>query len=373
MRDETVAIARVPLARARRRLLLAPALAALVGAGAFGLGRLLGGWSGLALAVVGIVAVALAGWLALTLLSLALEVEVAAIRVHWIGGEQRHPLARGPVTRVALQGPDAVRLQARFGLLGWALGRGTLRGEERIEVVRLAPSATLILVPTAHGRLAIAPASEDELLAALAGAARVQQRLDAVAARTPNLPPRPAPPAAAPVAPVAPVASAWAAAEAPELVARTLTGIERVELEGRLAAQRAAALAAAEAERQAQELIRVAASSLTLPAAPVAPRRARVRAAWRRPAWLDISRGHVEAALLLLLPLVGAGAAWLVASLNGQAHAASSRNLVLALVLAGPAATLGAIGARFWWPRLIPLIVTSALFALVLIGRVLAG
>lgn len=371
MRDETVAIARVPLARALRRLLLAPALAALVGATAMGLGWLLGAWGGLGLALAGVAAVTLAGWLALALLSLGLEVEVAAIRVHWIGGERRHPLARGPVTRVALRGPDAVRLQARFGLVGWALGRGTLRGEERIEVVRLAPSATLILIPTAHGRLAIAPASEGELLAALAAAARVQQRLDAVAARTPSLPPRPIPRAEAPVA--APVAPAWAAAEAREPVARLLTGIQRVELEERLATQRAAALAAAEAERRVQQLNRAASSAVTLPAAAVAPRRARVRAAWRRPAWLDISRGHVVAASLLLLPVVGTGAAWLVASLTGQAHGESSRNLVLALVLVGPAATLGAIGARFWWPRLVPLIVSSALFALVLIGRVLAG
>ena len=373
MRDETVSIARVPLARAPRRLLLAPALAALVGAAAFGLGRLLGGWGGLGLGVAGIVTIALAGWLVITLLSIGLEVEVAAIRIHWIGGEQRHLLARGPVTRVALQGPGAVRLRARFGFVGWALGRGTLRGEERIQVVRLAPSATLILVPTIHGRLAVAPASEGELLAALAGAARVQQRLDAVAARTPSLPPRPEPPAQAPVAPAVPEVSVEAPAHAAEPLPRALTGIERVELEARLAAQRAAALAAAEAERQAQELAGRAAAAPIAPGAALTPRRARVRAAWHRPAWLDISRGGVAAVAVLLLPLLGSAAAWLVASLNGQAHGDAARGLVLAIALAGPAATLGAIGARLWWPRLIPLVVASSLFALVLIGRVLAG
>ena len=57
------------------------------------------------------------------------------------------------------------------------IGRARLREHEQIEVVRLAPTPTAILVPTERGRLAIAPASDDELLDALSRAARARQRL----------------------------------------------------------------------------------------------------------------------------------------------------------------------------------------------------
>jgi hypothetical protein len=74
-------------------------------------------------------------------------------------------------------------------------------------------------------------------------------------------------------------------------------------------------------------------------------------------------------ALLVGLPLLGAAALSLVAALTGQLQDDAARLTVLALVLAGPAGTLGALVARMWWPRLAPLVTSSALLALVLIGR----
>ena len=129
-------------------------------------------------------------------------------------------LVRGPVTRVALEGDEAARLRPRFGAMGWAVGHARLRGDEEIDVVRLAPTASMILVPTDRGRLGIAPASEAHLLSALAAAARIQQRLDEVAERARafmDLPPV----GGAEVAPVAPQPAA------PPDGRRMLTGIER--------------------------------------------------------------------------------------------------------------------------------------------------
>jgi hypothetical protein len=159
---------------------------------------------------------------------------------------------------------------------------------------------------------------------------------------------------------------------------RFLTGIERVMLEERLAAERAAALAAAEAERMAAE--RVASErAMREPAPPPAAREtARPGAGLRRrPVLPRPSLGLAKAAswrvaalgALVALPALAAAALWAIAVVTGRTDGETARLLVLALVLAGPAGTLGAIFARLWWPRLAPLVSTSALLALVLIGR----
>lgn len=366
MPDETVSIARVPLARSARRLLAAPLIAILLGAAAVAVALVLGEWAGVGLGLAGIATVVLATWLALILVTLRLDVEVAAIRLHWLGGERRFTLVRGPVTRVALQGPSAVSLRVRFGAFGWTLGRARLRGEERIEIIRLAPSETLILVPSEGIRLAIVPRSEVELIAALSAAARVQQRLEATRAHLR------VPVATAAVARVAPLT--LPPEPAAPLPPRVLTGIERVELEERLAAQRAVALAAAEAERRAEQAARAAApSALSASEALSWPARNWPRLAWARPAWTRLPQASVASIGLLLVPLAGAAAAWLIAVVGGQAHGDSARNLVLAVVLTGPAGTLGAIGARVWWPRLVPLVVAAAVLALVVVGRALTA
>ena len=95
------------------------------------------------------------------LLSVRLDVEESAVHVSWIGGGRIYVLSPGPVTRVRLRGPNASRLRVRSGAFGWGLGRAVLRGEEPIQIVRLARTATAILVPTDRGRLAIAPASDE--------------------------------------------------------------------------------------------------------------------------------------------------------------------------------------------------------------------
>jgi hypothetical protein len=50
-----------------------------------------------------------------------------------------------------------------------------------------------------------------------------------------------------------------------------------------------------------------------------------------------------------------------------------ARLTALGLVLAGPAASVGAIMALAWWPRLVGIVVAGGLVASVLVGRVLLG
>ena len=183
MTEHIVAIAPIPLARSIGRMLAVPALLLIAGVVAVAGGANVGGLVGIGLVAAGLVVAGLSLYLAVMLLTVRLDVQVATLRLRWLGGERRYTLVRGPVTRVALAGDEAARLRPRFGAFGWAVGRAKLRGDEVIDIVRLAPTASMILVPTDRGRLGIAPTSEEHLLSALAAAARIQQRLDEVAER----------------------------------------------------------------------------------------------------------------------------------------------------------------------------------------------
>jgi hypothetical protein len=360
-------IARVRLARAPFRLVLLPALlvalgAALEAAAVVGpVPSLTPAWialvaGGVLLALVGL---AIAFWL----LGLRLDVEEAAIRVRWPGGERLHPLVPGPVTRVRLRGNNASSLRSRTGWLGWTVGRARLRGEETIQVIRLARTPTAILVPTERGRLAIAAASEAELIEALSRAARARQRLEELARPVPRLEteaPQPAP-----------VPPAVEAAQEPE--PHFLTGIERAELEERLAREGASAAAIAEAiaGHPVTDAMAVA------PAPPPAPPLAQPTAArWRRGrAAVRIGRPR-PSAVFVLLPLLAAGFVWAAATLGGRLPEPGTdlgRLTALGLVLAGPATSVGAIMARAWWPRLVGVVVTSGLASAVFVGRALLG
>jgi hypothetical protein len=375
MTDEAVvAIARIPLARSATRMLAAPGLLLLAAALAAGAGWIVSGLAGLGLMVAGGLLAVLALYLAAMVLSVRLEVEVSTLRVRRLGADQRFQLVRGAVTRVPLSGEGAAKLQARFGALGWGIGPARLRGEERIHLVRLAPTRSLILIPTDAGRVGIAPASEEQLIGALSAAARVQQRLDQVAARARSVPvarlveeaPRPAPPSSREPEP-----------------GRVLTGIERVMLEERLAAERAAALAAAETERRRAEeeaARRAAMEALRPPPAevPARPPRRMPSIALPRPRIALPSRGPVPRASLLryavaALPLLAAFGVWVAASLLGrmQLDEAEARLVGWTLALTGPGAALGALMARAWFPRLLGLVSLAALCCVVLVGRAL--
>jgi hypothetical protein len=364
----------VRLARDRVRLFAAPAAFVLVAAGAVAGGLLAGGPAGISLMALGGLVALAAAYLAALVSSYRLVVEPGELTLRWLGGEHRYRLVRGPVTRVAVRGREAAALHPRFGALGWVVGRAVLRGEERIELIRLSVRTTLIVVPTDRGRLAIAAADESDLLASLATAVRLQERLDEVASRR-GLPAAAATAAVTPAQPAAP---------------RVLTGIERTLIEQRLAAERAAAQAAAgaalaaEAERAAASAGVVAepapavdvgpppATVLVEP--PAVPRvaRRRERARRERPAWLAVpGPSSVIAALPIVLPLIGAGIAWIVVTAIGRPALPEdeARLLLVALALVGPMGAIGGLIARAWYPRLGGLVLAGAVAALAMLTR----
>lgn len=357
MPSQVPPIARIRLSRSLPRLLALPALAGLVGGVTIAGGlAILPGAAGYAVAAAGGLLILLALAAAIVVLSIRLEVEEAAVRVRWLGGQRIYALSPGPVTRVRLTGPSASKLRGGWRLLGGQFGGARLRDEERIEVVRLAPTPTAILVPTDRGRLGIAAADEAALLDALSRAARARQRLEE-AARQAEPVEEAAAPVSDPVVEVDPV---------------IMTGIERALFDLRMAEERIAAEAASEAERIAAE-----------EAARQAEAEAAARAAEPEPAAEPQPRGRglpirraAPSAVLLLLPLVGAGAALGIGVTFGSMPNPGTdlwRLTALALVLAGPAATIGAIMARVWWPRLVGVVVAGGLAAAVFIGRALVG
>lgn len=356
MSDRIPPIARIRLSRSLPRLMALPLLLLVTGAAAIGGGlTFLSGTIGLVVAGLGAVIVLGALMCAVVLLSVRLDVEEAAVCLAWIGGERIYPLSPGPVTRVRLRGRDASRLRASPRLLPWQLGRGRLRGEEDIEVVRLAPTRTAILLPTERGRLAIAAADENLLLAALSRAARARQRLEDLT--------REAPPVDEPLHPSPRV----------EVDPALMTGIERAVFEGRMAEERIAAAGSAGAEQlAAAATATTAATAETLePAASAVPEPRR-----RRLPRLRLVPRSGPSLALLILPLVGAGAAWGLAVLLDRMPDPGTdvgRLTALALVLAGPATTVGAIMARVWWPRLVAVVVAGGLATTVFVGRALLG
>jgi hypothetical protein len=210
----------------------------------------------------------------------------------------------------------------------------------------------------------------------------VRQRLEAMAA------------APAPVTPAEAVAEPIPEAEPePEPVAtppmpepRLMTGIERARYEAMQAEERealeaemaAVALAAARAEAEAAaaaaappDMTAVEPTAVADGAEAEADELGRVA---RRRA-LPLGRPRPSAALVLL-PVVGAGVAWWLGVSMGRAPTIDTdlgRLTVMALVLAGPVATVGAIMARVWWPRLVGVVVAGALAACVFVGRSLIG
>lgn len=369
MSELTTQITSVRLAR-DRQLFVAPVLFVLIAAAAVAGGLLLGGPGGISLVAIGALAALVAAYLAALVSSYRLLVEPGVLRLRWLGGERPYRLVQGKVTRVAVAGDNAIR--PRFGALGWAVGPAVLRGDEPIELIRLSNRPPLIVAPTDRGRLAIAAAVESDLLAAMTHAVRLQERLDEVAARRAAPPPPEV--VSRPPAPVAP---------------RVLTGIERTLIEQRLAAERAAAQAAAEAERAdaAAAVARQAPPALEpvqAPAMPAAPgpvavpaqarrvARPRLRAQWRRPAWVAVPEpATVAAALPIALPLIGAGIAWIAVTITGRPELPleEARILLAALVLIGPVGALGGLIARAWYPRLGGLVMVSSVAALAMLTR----
>lgn len=361
MSSEVPPIARIRLARSRRRLLALPLILILIGAAAAAGAWRADGWITFALAIGG--ALVMLGGLAIAvvLLSVRLEVTEGGIKLRWRGGERTYVLARGAVTRVVIRGRSASRLRPSLGAFGWALGSARLRNNETVDVVVLDAARTAIVVPCEQRRLAIAVANEQQLLDAVATAARARQRLEDLAKRAQVM--------------VAAAVATPSVDMGRDAMPTGLTGIERARLAAeRAAAERAAAeRAAAEAEAlRRAEAERVAAATASAVAAHQAPA-AEALPARLRPGRRVVPRPGARAAAIVV-PVLVAGAVWGVITLREQAGIAEPDRLrlaVLVLVLAGPGAAVGALMARIWWPRLVGVVAVTALCALLVAGQAL--
>lgn len=367
MADAAGGVTRIRLARSLPRLLVAPIVLAVAGAAAVVTGLVLGsGVLGIALVVLGAIVVAVAIVAAIVLLSVRLDVEEAAVRLSWLGGQRRYPLVPGPVTRVPLRGDRASKLRPRLGALGWGIGSARLRDEEDIELIRLAPTASAILVPTENGRVAIAAAREEDLLDELARAAQARQRQVTVAEAPPPAAAEPAP------AVVEPEPAEWVPAPL-DAVPTSLTGIERALLEERLARERSEAERVAEETRIAAARAEAEVAAAAAVGAAAEPIRPEAAPAGRR--WRSALRPRASWVLALAPTIVAAGMWWIAREVGALPPAGTdmARLTSLALVLAGPATSIGAVMAIAWWPRLVGLVVAGGLSAAVLIGRSLVG
>jgi len=365
-------IARVKLARSLPRLLAVPFLIFVFAGAAIAAGLVVvPPPAGFALIAIGAFLGALGLALMVTLLSVRLDVGESSVRVSWIGGGRSYVLSPGPVTRVRLRGTSASRLRVRAGVLGWSLGRAMLRGEEPIHIVRLAPTPTAILVPTDRGRLAIAPERDEDLLDALSRAARARQQLEAESREEAE----PVETAAEAIEP-SPAESppVVAAVEVPE---RPLTGIERAMLEEQLAREREAAELGAPVEAPDVDAEAVTDLEAVAEAEPDEPEDVAVAAGAPARERRRIRLGQPGArAAFVVLPMLAAGLAWGAGAATGnlpQPGSDLARLTSLALIMAGPATSVGAVMAMAWWPRLVGVVVTGGLVASVFIGRALLG
>ena len=108
--------------------------------------------------------------LGLHLATLHLEARPNELMLSSVLGRRSYRLRKGEVRRHHLPRSWRSPLESQVGGLGVSLGRGELEGEKLVGVVALDRSANLLMVPVVGGRLAVAPASEEELLAALRAA-----------------------------------------------------------------------------------------------------------------------------------------------------------------------------------------------------------
>jgi hypothetical protein len=97
-----------------------------------------------------------------------------------------------------------------------------------------------------------------------------------------------------------------------------------------------------------------------------------------RPRWLSPQLPPALGASLALigLPLVATAAIWGVGGALDRLPVDGSdqwRVVTLALALGGPGTAVGALMARIWWPRIMGVVVTSGLAALVVAARALLG
>lgn len=157
---------RVTLARDPARILVWLGIRLVVGEIGLIVGLNTPGNIGTAVAIAGAAVLAYVALLALHVLSLRLEIHPGEVHVASALTRRRYPMRQGPVTRMRIQ-PRRGFFGTQLGGFGLELGDGRGPADEAIDVVRLSPVASMIVIPSTSTRLAVAPASDNKLLRAL--------------------------------------------------------------------------------------------------------------------------------------------------------------------------------------------------------------
>ena len=161
---------RIALARDPARLLLWLGFRLIVGEIGIVVGLRAPGAIGLAVTAAGIAVLLYVILLAVHVLSLRLEVHPGEVRVASVLVRRRYRLGRGPVKRITAPKGRAL-FGTQLGGLGLEIGVGRAATDESVDVIRLAPVGSMIMIPAQGNRLAVAPSSERRLLLALQAAA----------------------------------------------------------------------------------------------------------------------------------------------------------------------------------------------------------
>lgn len=131
------------------------------------------GMIGTAVTVAGAAVLGYVVLLALHVLSIRLEIRPGEVRVASLLYRRTYPMQPGEVTRLRVA-PRKGIFGTQLGGFGIELGPGRAASDETVDVLRLAPVESLVLIPAIPRRLAVVPSSERVLLRALeAGAAGI--------------------------------------------------------------------------------------------------------------------------------------------------------------------------------------------------------
>jgi hypothetical protein len=160
----------IRLKRSPMRLVAVVGVRALIGVAALATAQTSAGAIGTALTIAGLMVFWYAAVLGFYLVNLRLVADAGELRLYSLLGTRRYRLVKGIVTRLRLPRSWRSPLEAGISGLGVRIGEGELQGEKLVAVIALDRSATLLMVPTVGGRVAVAAESEEELLAALESA-----------------------------------------------------------------------------------------------------------------------------------------------------------------------------------------------------------
>ena len=170
----------IRLQRSPVRLFLLVAARAAIGVAALVAAIPEPGALGTVLSFAGIAVLGYAALLGLNFATMRLEAVPGQLRLRSVLVNGRYQLVKGEVRRLRLAARSRSRLGAAFRGLGVRIGPGEFEGEKLAGVIALVRPDSLLMVPTTDGRLAVAVASEEQLLDALMRATRRPSRAPAI-------------------------------------------------------------------------------------------------------------------------------------------------------------------------------------------------